>query len=108
MARCLLLLFLLLALSGCGGEMAAPRMTAPPLTATPVTTVTIGAGDPASGSLTDLVTVWSHGVQTGIPVGVVRDNEKVTLIQYDSEGALIQLTDGTQGWVDRVFIRELR
>jgi hypothetical protein len=103
MAQRLLLLFLLVALSGCGGELAAPH-----LTGTPSTTVTIGAGDPNGGALTDLVTVWSLGVRTGIPVGVVRDQQKVTLIQYDSEGALIQLTDGTQGWVDRRVIVELR
>jgi hypothetical protein len=103
MARRLLLLFLLVALCGCGGELPAT-----PSSAAPVTTVTIGAGDPISGSLTDLVTVWSHGVRTGIPVGVVRDNEKVTLVSYDSEGALIQLSDGTQGWVDRGVIVELR
>ena len=103
MARRVLLLFLLCALCGCGGGPAAPRSTG-----TPGTTVTIGAGDPNGGSLTDVVTVWSLGVRTGIPVGVVRDREKVTLIRYDSEGALIQLSDGTQGWVDEVVILELR
>jgi hypothetical protein len=103
MARRLLLLFLLFALSGCGGGPAAP-----PSTAAPGTTVTIGAVDPNSGSLTDLVTVWNLGVRTGIPVGFVRDNETVTLIRYNSEGALIQLSDGTQGWVDKVVILELR
>src|SRR5262245_22478073 len=94
-----------LLLVGCGG--AAPP-AAPGSNATPSTTVTIGAGDPSGGALTDVVTVWSLGVRTGIPVGVVRDREKVTLIQYDSAGAPIQLTDGTQGWVDRRVIVDLR
>src|SRR5262245_61398052 len=93
-----------LLLVGCG---AAPP-AAPRSIGTPSTTVTIGAGDPNGGALTDLVTVWSLGVRTGIPVGVVRDREKVTLIQYDSAGAPIQLTDGTQGWVDRRVIVDLR
>jgi hypothetical protein len=77
--------------------------------AKPLQIVTISARDPTSGQVLDAVRVWKHYLNRSAGVvGSVHDGDRVGLVRQVEGAALIQLADGTQGWVSIDYIRELR
>jgi hypothetical protein len=75
---------------------------------TPSRPVTIYAHDPTSGTPMAPIHVWRdlNNHDAGA-VGQITDGASVKLIRRVGDGALIELPDGTQGWVSVTFIAEL-
>jgi hypothetical protein len=79
-------------------------LLAPP----PIRAVTIAAHDPTSGTPMASIHVWRDlNDHSAGAVGQISDGTPVKLIRRVGDGALIQLPDGTQGWVNVTFIAEL-
>ena len=69
--------------------------------------VTINARD-EGGHLIEPLNVWRSYTDRGRGVvGVTHDGDKVGFVRQEGEGVLIQLSDGTQGWVGKGFIADL-
>ncbi|HET9224177.1 MAG TPA: SH3 domain-containing protein, partial [Roseiflexaceae bacterium] len=70
--------------------------------------VTIYAHDPTTGTAMAPIHVWRdlNNRSAGF-VGVITDGMSVRLIRRVGDGVLIELPDGTRGWVNVTFIAEL-
>src|SRR5262245_32620823 len=74
----------------------------------PIRPVTIYAHDPTSGTAMPPIHVWRDlNNHSAGAVAQITDGASVKLIRRVGDGALIQLPDGTQGWVNVTFIAEL-
>lgn len=74
----------------------------------PPRTVTIYAHDPTSFTPMAPIHVWRdlNNRSAGF-VGTITDGMSVRLLRRVGDGVLIELPDGTQGWVNVTFIAEL-
>ena len=74
----------------------------------PIQPVTIYAHDPTSGTVMSPIHLWRdlNNHDAGA-VGQITDGASVKLIRRVGDGALIELPDGTRGWVNVTFIAEL-
>jgi len=87
-------------------EEAAPRPSAPPTTGT---YVHLDGLDAAAGITIREINLWRDYTDRGAGIaGTGRHGELVELIRRDGDGVLVELMDGTRGWVTYTFIREYK
>lgn len=78
--------------------------TAPPAA---LRTVTMN-GDDGTGAVIDPINVWDDYQTRGRVVAALHPGDRVQLVRDDGAGVLIRASDGTEGWVSRGFIVELK
>ena len=99
-----LLLCLLLFLTACGTTPAAAPTTSQTITRM----VTIAGLDPVTNQDISPVRVWDDYQARSKVVGSVKTGDTVGLVEQKEQSALIELPNGTRGWVSTIFIQELR
>ena len=73
---------------------------------TPPQTVTISGYDAASKTTITPINLWRDYADRSKGIaGVVQNGEHVLLIRQEGGGALVQKTDGVQGWLSAQFIQ---
>jgi uncharacterized lipoprotein YmbA len=99
-----LLLFLALLLAACGTPPLPTSTASQPI----ARMVTIAGLDPVTNQDISPVRVWDDYLARSKVVGSVKTGDSVGLIEQKEQSALIELPNGTRGWVSTIFIQELR
>jgi hypothetical protein len=84
-----------------------PPPEAAPTAAQAQNIVTI-TGDDGMGGMIQLIYVWDDYEARTTAVARLHPPARVALIRRDGNGALIQLPDGTRGWIEAALIKELQ
>jgi hypothetical protein len=99
-----LLLCIALLLAACGTTQLPASTTSMPVSRL----VTIAGLDPVTNKDISPVRVWDDYQSRSKVVGSVKTGDSVGLIEQKEQSALIELPNGTRGWVNTIFIQELR
>lgn len=109
MRRLLILLVVAGVLCGCGGQKPTSTPSGPAPTATEPTWLTLDGREDDGTLAVTKINLWKDYDNRGAGVaGVGNHGDTVKLIRRSGDGVMIELANGTRGWVTYYFIKEYK